>query len=256
MAPLFFDISLAEGYKSNSQRARILTEPWVEHNAYCPRCGGKLQRFQNGSPVADLFCTLCHEEFELKSKSGAFTGLVPDGAYRTMMERLRSARNPNLFLLSYAADLSIARLTVIPKFFFVPRIIEERPPLSPTARRAGWVGCNIRISGIPEAGKIDLVTNGELLNKKQVLKKWSETEFIQEAGRIDRRQWLIDTLECVEKMKSDEFTLQDMYRFTDVLSRRHPDNRHVQPKIRQQLQVLRDHGMIEFLGNGRYKKKH
>ena len=33
----------------------------------------------------------------------------------------------------------------------------------------------------------------------------------------------------------------------------HPDNRHVLDKIRQQLQVLRDMGFVEFLGRGRYR---
>lgn len=32
-----------------------------------------------------------------------------------------------------------------------------------------------------------------------------------------------------------------------------PANRHVRDKIRQQLQVLRDLGLLEFLGAGSYK---
>lgn len=35
---LELDMSLAEGYKSPSQRARRLTEGWFEHNMYCPAC--------------------------------------------------------------------------------------------------------------------------------------------------------------------------------------------------------------------------
>ncbi len=37
------------------------------------------------------------------------------------------------------------------------------------------------------------------------------------------------------------------------LAKRPPANRNVQPKIRQQLQVLRDMGFVEFLGAGRYR---
>jgi type II restriction enzyme len=33
----------------------------------------------------------------------------------------------------------------------------------------------------------------------------------------------------------------------------HPLNRNIRPKIRQQLQVMRDHGVLEFLGQGRYR---
>lgn len=45
-----------------------------------------------------------------------------------------------------------------------------------------------------------------------------------------------------------------MYAFEDYLKRRYPKNNYIKDKIRQQLQVLRDQGMIEFLGGGRYKK--
>jgi type II restriction enzyme len=37
------------------------------------------------------------------------------------------------------------------------------------------------------------------------------------------------------------------------LSRLYPNNKHVKPKIRQQLQVLRDHGYLEFESKGRYR---
>jgi hypothetical protein len=37
------------------------------------------------------------------------------------------------------------------------------------------------------------------------------------------------------------------------LAKRHPQNRHVQPKIRQQLQELRDMGLVEFPGGGDYR---
>ncbi|MBE6823326.1 MAG: hypothetical protein E7518_09565 [Ruminococcaceae bacterium] len=39
------------------------------------------------------------------------------------------------------------------------------------------------------------------------------------------------------------------------LSRLHPNNNHIRAKIRQQLQVLRNDGIIEFVDNaGTYKK--
>lgn len=45
---------------------------------------------------------------------------------------------------------------------------------------------------------------------------------------------------CVDKLKKEEFTLQDMYGFESELSRKHPGNNFVKNKIRQQLQELRD----------------
>lgn len=67
---LNFNIDLAEGYTSNSQIARVLTENWVKENSYCPNCGQlPLNDFENNMPVADFYCLNCKEEFELKSKN-------------------------------------------------------------------------------------------------------------------------------------------------------------------------------------------
>jgi type II restriction enzyme len=49
------------------------------------------------------------------------------------------------------------------------------------------------------------------------------------------------------------FSLDDAYAFEDRLQRLYPGNRNVRPKIRQQLQVLRDRGWLEFTGRGRYR---
>ncbi len=39
-----------------------------------------------------------------------------------------------------------------------------------------------------------------------------------------------------------------------MLAIKHPDNYHVEDKIRQQLQMLRDNEIIEFIGKGHYRK--
>ncbi len=66
--------------------------------------------------------------------------------------------------------------------------------------------------------------------------------------------WFDDIAECVERINKDVFTLEDIYAFEDELSVKYPDNKHIEAKIRQQLQVLRDRGYIAFLGGGQYKK--
>ena len=48
--------------------------------------------------------------------------------------------------------------------------------------------------------------------------------------------------------------LGDMYAFEQRLSALHPDNRNIRPKIRQQLQVLRDLQMLSFSGGGNYAR--
>ena len=60
-------------------------------------------------------------------------------------------------------------------------------------------------------------------------------------------------MKCVERVGAREFTLDDVYAFEGALSAIYPGNRNVKPKIRQQLQVLRDRGFLEFTGRGRYR---
>jgi len=65
-------------YQSPSQSARVLTEGWVEQQAFCTNCGNdRLTRFPNNRPVADFFCSSCNEQFELKSKKGTFGMPIP-----------------------------------------------------------------------------------------------------------------------------------------------------------------------------------
>ena len=58
----------------------------------------------------------------------------------------------------------------------------------------------------------------------------------------------------VVELGASDFTLKDFNaRFEQELASLHPKNRHVKPKIRQQLQVLRDKNVLDFLGSGRYR---
>lgn len=66
--------------------------------------------------------------------------------------------------------------------------------------------------------------------------------------------WEKDVFQCLLKLSSDVFTLQEVYSFERHLSRLHPNNRNIKAKIRQQLQYLRDIGLIEFTRPGIYKK--
>ena len=112
---LNLDIKLAEGYKSNSQIARVLTENWVKVNSYCPNCGQlPLNDFENNMPVADFYCLECKEEFELKSKNGKLSSIINDGAYNTMIKRITSDTNPNFFFLTYDKN-TVDNFLVIPK---------------------------------------------------------------------------------------------------------------------------------------------
>src|SRR5215467_50959 len=180
-------------YISPSQSARAWTERWVSQQVYCPNCGNpNIAQYAANRPVADFYCKSCSEEYELKSQKSKFGAKVVDGAFGTMCERLEEPNNPNLLLLNYdLKQFGVTNLFVVPKHFFVREIIEKRKPLADTARRAGWIGCNILLNQIPASGKIFFVQDGQPLDKGKVLHQWRMTLFLRDEG-IEARGWLIE----------------------------------------------------------------
>lgn len=252
---LDFNKIIADEYKSPSQRARVLTEDWVDKEIFCPNCGKlNIDKYPNNQPVADFFCSNCKEDYELKSKRDVIGTKILDGAYRTKMERLHSSNNPNLFVLNYnLQSLSVLNFFVIPKHFFVPEIIEKRKLLATTARRASWVGSNILLQKIPQIGKIFLIKQQRVEPKEKVIAEWRKTLFLREEKEISARGWLLDIMLCVDRLGKKEFMLDEVYGFENELSKLHPENKHIKDKIRQQLQFLRDKGYLDFVSRGHYR---
>lgn len=250
---LHFNTPLAQGYRSTSQRTRVLTESWMQTNVYCPRCGCRsLTKYRNNHPVGDFFCEDCAADFELKSHEGAFGARIVDGAYQTAVERIQALNNPHFFMLSYAQDM-VTDLCVVPNYFFTPALIEPRKRLSEHARRAGWQGCNIRIDDVPDYGRIYLVRSGRIEEPAKVVDLFQRTLTLQTTN-LDSRGWLLDVLRCIDRIPEPQFTLQQVYAFAPALQLKHPDNHYIHAKIRQQLQLLRDRGLIAFTTRGHYSK--
>ena len=251
----FLNKDLGAGYKSPSQKIRVLTEEWAGDEVFCPSCGAYINRYGHNRPVADFYCPICKEDYELKSKGRSFGGKIVDGAFETAIKRLKGNLNPNLFLLAYnPQNYEVLNFCVIPKYFFVPQTLEKRKPLSKTARRAGWVGCNIVLDSIPQTARIFYIKDKVLLPPKAVFGNWKKTLFLKEEPSVRERGWIIDIMNCIDKLGMKEFSLTEIYAFEKELYRKHPHNLHIRDKIRQQLQILRDSGYLEFLGRGKYRR--
>jgi type II restriction enzyme len=69
---------------------------------------------------------------------------------------------------------------------------------------------------------------------------------------VAKRGWTLDVLKCVHRLGRRQFGLQDLYGHETELSALYPKNHNVRPKTRQQLQILRNLGLLDFLGNGQY----
>ena len=245
----------AAAYVSGSQKARVWTERWVSEWLYCPNCGNsQINQFTANLPVADFYCPSCHDQYELKSQKKPFGKKIANGAYKTKIERLASAKNPNLMLLNYDAERkSVQEICIVPKHFFVPEIVEERTPLAPTARRAGWIGSNILLWQIPQAGRIQIVKSGAVVPKDRVLEQWRQTVFLRDQS-IESRGWLMEVMKCVDVFGDRDFYLNEVYLFELSLAAKYPKNNNIRAKIRQQLQILRDSGYIDFVSPGHYRR--
>ena len=67
--------------------------------------------------------------------------------------------------------------------------------------------------------------------------------------------WQKLTLRGVLDMPEEGFGLQELLDICEpVAAVEYPDNHNVRPKLRQQLQLLRDLGLVEFISRGRYKR--
>jgi type II restriction enzyme len=244
-------LSLSVKYRSNTQRVRVMTEGWAHQNAYCPDCLSPIVATTPNTPATDFLCRACTNAFELKSKSGSFGARIVDGAYSAMSSRINDGTQPHLFLLSYTAEFHVAQFEVIPRSFLTLPVIERRNPLSDRAKRSGWVGCNIVIGDVPEDGRIPYVRNGEPAAPATVQAQWQRSAFLDRMA-VDSRGWLVATMNCLRRLGRREFSLREAYEFEEKLRKQFPNNRHIRAKIRQQLQLLRDRGWLEFKGRGSY----
>ena len=60
-------------------------------------------------------------------------------------------------------------------------------------------------------------------------------------------------MKCVDAIGKSEFQIDDVYAFEKRLGHLYPGNKNIKPKIRQQLQFLRDRGYLEFVSRGYYR---
>jgi type II restriction enzyme len=239
---------------------------------YCANCdSSSLGETPANNRAIDFVCPRCRASCQLKAKHSALGETVTDGAYAAMVATIREDRTPNLLLMRYdLATWEVRDLLLIPSFMFSESAIIKRKPLAATARRAGWVGCNIDLHRIAPEARIPIIAASSPTDPAQVRARYTRLKPIREI-KTAQRGWTLDVLNIVRRLvtrssgresahfksqsrltsaATNEFNTADVYVFTRELEKLHPDNRHVKDKIRQQLQVLRDAGLLLHLGRG------
>ena len=246
-------MSVAKAYRSATQIARVVSESWYSRNGYCLACDEtSLTRTPPNTKFNDFLCPNCGHTYELKAfRKRPRTSLV-DGAYEILISRIMDGSAPTLLLLQRNASWIVESLTAVHSVFLTPSVIEQRKPLSATARRAGWIGCNIRLDRIGPDGEVSIIEDCKIRPAADVRRQF---RGLIPLGLVapKERGWTTLTLSVVRGLSSTSFSLSDLYARESIFRRAYPGNRHVRAKLRQQLQVLRDLGIVEFLGRGQYR---
>ena len=244
---------MVSNYKSRCQKARIVTESWASQNLYCVACRERrLSPTCNNTQAFDFECRRCNARYQLKSSAHEVRSRIVDSAYATMRSAIESDQVPNLLVLHYSEQWAVRNLMLIPSFCFSVSALEQRKPLSKTARRAGWIGCNILLSAIPPDAKIKVVENSIEHTPVSVRSRFKGLRELTKIGP-NARGWALDVLRLARSIRQKTFSINDMYAHENELSALYPLNQNVRPKIRQQLQVLRDAGILRFRSRGIYE---
>lgn len=198
MLNLRMDASCGRGLKSQCQVARRVTEEWAGANLFCAACNSdRLRSLPHNSRAIDFACPTCSAPFQLKAGRIWNQRKVPDAGYNAMMRALASDSVPNLLVMQYTSDWHVHNLLIVPSFFFTSAAIEKRKPLAITARRAGWIGCNILLREIADIGKIKVVDDGEPADAMDVRRQYATVRPLADLD-VRVRGWTLDVLRLVK----------------------------------------------------------
>lgn len=109
------------------------------------------------------------------------------------------------------------------------------------------------IGNIPNAGRINIVSNWVIEPPEKILTAWKKTSFLKEIKNDLAKGWILQTMQCIDRIGKRQFALSDIYKFENFLRDIYPNNSHIKEKLRQQLQLLRNQGYLRFLGRGVYE---
>jgi len=243
----------AVGLSSGRQRARRITEAWFAREGFCLNCtSSNLEATSAGTIARDFVCPVCAEPYELKASAQSHINLVQDGGFYAMMGRIAVQEAPTLMLLQYSPTWMVERLTAVSSVFFTPEVVRRR--VKPHTRKSGasYLMCDLDLTVIPPDGKIVVVSGAALRPETQARAAFARSKRFADIP-VEGRGWAGLVLSAVRAIGKQEFTLAEVYAHEAAMHAVYPENTHVRPKIRQQLQVLRDLGYLEFGERGEYK---
>ncbi|MBQ9874467.1 MAG: hypothetical protein IJM30_08375 [Thermoguttaceae bacterium] len=222
--------------------ARGIMADWPRDFLYCPKCGGfPVSTREYVYTFHKLKCLTCDNGFEVISQFEREREKLVWGEYWSIEHRFRTNDIYDLLVLAYSETTRIIDLS------FVPRVCLDFDSLGKNG-----VAAVIDLAAIPSQGKINLYRDGLTRDKSEVVDCYKRANFL--FGDVkESKGWLMDVLYCAECLGKKEFALSELYKFVDYLKQRRPNNKNIEAKIRQQLQILRDKKYLEFTTRGNYR---
>jgi len=94
-------------------------------------------------------------------------------------------------------------------FAFSLSVVECRAPLPATARRAGWIGCNILLGQIPQHAPIPIVTNGEFQSRGKIREAYKSLRPLEKL-KVEKPGWTLGVLIVVRSLGKIELKLPEL----------------------------------------------
>jgi len=134
-------------WKNISRIVGEACELYVLENCLCKRCDKKLEKCKTNEKSRDLVCTCCQQNYQVKAKK--YTKNIKEtikliGAeYNTTMKSL----NDNIdYIIVLYLENEVKQILYSNYESINNNSILPRNPLGPTAKRAGWQGCYIKLN--------------------------------------------------------------------------------------------------------------
>jgi type II restriction enzyme len=96
------------------------------------------------------------------------------------------------------------------------------------------------------------VTNGEFQSRGKIGEAYKRLRPLEKL-KVEKPGRTLGVLNVVRSLGKIEFKLPEVYAHSEEPAKLHPEKHHVDEKIRQQLQELRDMGIFKFVKPGFYR---
>lgn len=151
-------IKQSKNWKSESRIVGEACEEYIQYKIKCIRCSSnKFDKCKTNEKSKDLICNSCHQKYQVKAKCATHKQVdnikckkqfkTIGGEYLTTLNNINE-KIDYLIVLYEKQSYKVLNILYIINENINSECILPRKPLSSTAKRSGWQGCNILFDNI------------------------------------------------------------------------------------------------------------